>query len=117
QGGIVGTLAYMSPEQVSGGEADARSDVYAIGSILYQILARQLPIDVRTCPLPEAARRIADNEPAPLGSKDRMFRGDIETIVATALEKDPARRYQSPAQLGLDIRHHLNHEPIQARKD
>jgi eukaryotic-like serine/threonine-protein kinase len=92
-GDIVGTLAYMSPEQVrSGREVDARSDVYALGVILYQLLSDTLPIDVRDAPLPEAARRVAEHEPPRLGVIDRAFRGDVETIVATALQKDVTRR-------------------------
>jgi hypothetical protein len=63
----------------------------------------------------EAARVIRDQEPRRLSSLSRMLRGDIETIVAKALEKDPARRYQSASELAADMRRLLRHEPIVAR--
>jgi tetratricopeptide (TPR) repeat protein len=116
-GQLVGTVAYMSPEQVSGDplEVDTRSDVYALGVILYELLSGRLPYDVRREQLPEALRRIRDEEPMPLGSIDRKYRGDIETLVRKAMEKDKSRRYASAADLGADIQHYLNDEPITAR--
>ena len=116
-GQIVGTLAYMSPEQVLADplEVDTRSDVYALGVILYELLSGRLPYQVNQRQLPEAVHTIREEEPASLSSISRDYRGDIETIVRKALEKDKTRRYTSAADLGADIQRYLNDEPIAAR--
>jgi serine/threonine protein kinase len=116
-GQILGTLAYMSPEQVRGepGAIDARCDVHALGVLGYELLAGRPPYEVSGKVVPEAARIIRDEEPSRLSSISRVFRGDIETIFSKALEKEPARRYDSAAALAADIRRFLNDEPIVAR--
>ena len=115
-GQLVGTLAYMSPEQVLADplELDTRSDVYALGVILYELLAKRLPYNLGGN-LHEAVQAIREEDPAPLSSVSRVYRGDIETIVATALSKEKARRYGSAAEMAADIRRHLQDEPIVAR--
>ena len=115
-GKLVGTLAYMSPEQVEGdsSQLDARSDIYALGLILYQLLAGRAPYATGNS-LPEAVRVIREQRPLPLGVVNREFRGDIETIAAKALEKERDRRYATAAALAEDIGRHLAHEPILAR--
>ena len=115
-GQLIGTLAYMSPEQVLGDplQLDTRSDVYALGVILYELLAAQLPYSVSSN-LPDAVQTIREEEPARLSSIDRSYRGDIETMVAKALQKDKTRRYASAADLAADIRRYLHHKPIVAR--
>lgn len=119
-GELIGTLPYMSPEQLAGdpGGIDAQCDVYAIGVLLHELLTGQLPFDVRGRSIADAARIICDEDPVPLSSIRpalRNLRGDIETIVQTAIEKDRTRRYPTAAALAADLRRHLRSEPILAR--
>ncbi|MEW6743705.1 MAG: serine/threonine-protein kinase [Planctomycetota bacterium] len=116
-GRLIGTIPYMSPEQVSGDpqEIDTRSDVYALGVMCYELLAGGFPYDVRHKTIPEAVRIISEEDPTPLSAVNRVFRGDIDTIATKALEKDKERRYQSASDLASDIRRYLRDEPIVAR--
>ena len=116
-GQIIGTLAYMSPEQASGdpSQIDHRSDVYSLGVILFELLTGQLPHMTDNMQLADALSVVRDHDPTRICSLDTRLRGDIDTIIAKALERDPDRRYQSAAELGDDIRRHLADEPILAR--
>jgi WD40 repeat protein/predicted Ser/Thr protein kinase len=116
-GQLLGTPNYMSPEQVTGDPAaiDHRADVYALGVILFELLAHGLPYQLTNRPLAEAARLILEQDAPRLGSINPELRGDVETIVAKALEKDRSRRYASAADLAADLRRWLAHEPILAR--
>ncbi len=115
-GQLIGTLPYMSPEQATGdpNELDVRSDVYALGVIAYELLAGSLPYDLKDKSITEAVRIIREEEAVPLSSVNKVFRGDLQTIVAKALEKDKTRRYPSASALVADIRRFLNDEPISA---
>ena len=115
-GQLLGTLPYMSPEQVTADPSalDTRSDVYALGVILYELLAGKLPYSLSR-QLPEVVHTIQQVDPAPLSQVSREYRGDIETIVAKALEKEKARRYSSAAEMAADIQRFLDDRPITAK--
>ncbi len=116
-GQLLGTLPYMSPEQVQGDvrRIEPRTDIYAIGVLAYELLAGHRPYNLANRSLPEASRIICEEEPATLSRVSRSFRGDIETIIGKALEKDPARRYATAAEMAADLRRYLSNQPIRAR--
>ncbi|MFM9994837.1 MAG: tetratricopeptide repeat protein [Phycisphaerales bacterium] len=117
-GHFVGTIRYMSPEQCAGDAArvDVRADVYALGVVLYELLTGRAPYDLDDSGLLDAARTIRETPAVRPASLDPGLRGDLETILLKALEKEPERRYQSAADLARDLRHTLAREPIEARR-
>ena len=109
---IVGTIPYMSPEQLAPGEdVDVRSDVYSLGVVLYELLSGGRPYEVSSTSISDATRVIREAPPPPLGG---ALRGDIDAIVRKALAKNREHRYASAAALADDIRRHLAHEPVAA---
>ncbi len=116
-GHLVGTLAYMSPEQTRqrSSAIDIRSDVYALGVILYEWLTGQAPYPIRGAAVPDAIRMICEMPPKKPHTVRRELAGDLETIMLKALDKDPERRYQSAFDLAADLERYLANQPISAR--
>lgn len=130
------TPGYAAPEQVHGGAITTATDVYALGVILYELLGGASPYGQdRLTPL-QLARAVLEVEPKRLSDRTggdiepiatarnstperlrRNLRGDLDTIVAKALKKNPAERYAGVQALGDDVRRHLAHLPIAARTD
>jgi serine/threonine protein kinase/tetratricopeptide (TPR) repeat protein len=141
-GQMIGTPAYMSPEQaeMSGLDIDTRSDVYSLGVLLYELLTGTTPLEskklrtagyvemqrlireeepqrpsTRLSSLGEAATLLAGNRGLDVNRLVRLLSGDIDWIVMKALEKDRNRRYATPAMLAEEIERHLAEQPITAR--
>jgi serine/threonine protein kinase/WD40 repeat protein len=117
-GEFMGTFAYAAPEQIAetGSRVDTRSDVYALGMILYRLLTGEHPYDV-SGPVALALERITKQTPEPPSARDRAIDNELDTIVLKAVAKDPARRYQSAGDLQLDIERYLRGEAISAKAD
>ena len=111
-----GSLSNMSPEQAAAKPEliDVRTDVYALGMMLYHILTGQHPYDVASSVL-QVLKNIQDVEPVRPSKIIRKFDPDVEAILLTALAKDRAQRYQSVASLQSDIENWLAGRPISVR--
>src|SRR5262245_46380321 len=138
---MIGTPLYMSPEQaqMSGQDIDTRTDIYALGVLLYELLTGTTPFDharLKTVSFDEIRHIICDEEPARPSTRistlgpaaatvsaqrgsdpqrlSQLFRGELDWIVMKALEKDRSRRYESASAFAADVQHYLHDEPVLA---
>jgi serine/threonine protein kinase len=112
-GDIVGTMRYLAPERFQG-RADARSDVYALGLTLYELLTLRPAFDETD--KNKLIARVMHAEPLRPRQLAPEVPRDLETIVLKAMERDAARRYPTPEELAADLRRFVTGEPIRARR-
>ena len=101
-GEALGTIAFMSPEQARGEELDARSDLFSLGTVLYQMATGKLPFEGKTSALTFDA--ILNRDPLPLQHWNPSLPDELQRIVTKCLEKDPGRRYQHASELCTDLK-------------
>lgn len=118
------TPAYAAPEQLRGEPATTASDIYALGCLLYELLTARRPLATSEAPTLEEMRRVQEttDPAAPSRIADapvpaRRLRGDLDTIVLKALQREPQRRYATAEALAADLRRFLDGRPIAARRD
>lgn len=116
-GQMIGTVQYMAPEQFGPNPDDlnSRTDVYALGVVLYEVLSGVPPYSVSKRALHEASRVVCEQAPAPLRSLDKNIPRDVSAICERCLQKAPRHRYHSAGELAADLGRFLAGQPVRAR--
>lgn len=112
-GAVLGTVPYMSPEQVRGEPVDGRSDIFSLGVVLYEMLSGQQPFASKSAAATASA--ILTHEPPPLARYAKEVPAELERIVGKALRKDPDQRYQTARDLLIDLESLRNELEFQSR--
>ena len=111
---VIGTAQYLSPEQASGNPVDARSDVYSLGCVLYEILTGDPPFTGDT-PIAVAYQHVRE-DPIPPSERHQGISSDLDAVVLKALAKNPENRYQTAAEMRADLVRVYNGERPEAPK-
>ncbi len=114
-GQVIGTLAYMAPEQARGAQLGFAADLFALGAMLYELVCGELPFDVRGRLPIEALRIIADGDCRPPTQFNNALEPDLEAILLTGLAPEPALRFASVEAFADDLERYLAGEPVLAR--
>jgi serine/threonine protein kinase/Tol biopolymer transport system component len=101
-GSIVGTIQYMSPEQIEGKEADARSDIFALGAVLYEMVTGKRAFEGKS--QISVASSILEKDPEPISAAKPMTPPAFEHVVKTCLQKNPEERFQTAHDVRLELR-------------
>jgi WD40 repeat protein/serine/threonine protein kinase len=112
-GDIVGTLRYMAPERFNG-QGDVRSDVYSLGLTLYEMLTLRPAFDETD--RNKLVKQVMHDEPPRPRKINAKVPRDLETVVLKAIARDPAQRYQSPAEMADDLKRFVEDRPVRARR-
>jgi len=100
-GAMLGTVAYMSPEQIRAQDVDVRSDLFSFGAVLYEMAARRIPFDGGSAG--EICSAILRDDPAPVSQFNQRVPAQLETIIRKALQKERHLRYQHASEIGVDL--------------
>ncbi len=111
---IVGTPPYMSPEQARGDAVDKRTDVYALGALLYYVLTEHAPFSGHSPA--ETLMKVLADDPVPPRQHSPGVHADLELVAMKCLEKDKRRRYETAKAFADDLTRHLAGEPVRARR-
>jgi eukaryotic-like serine/threonine-protein kinase len=111
---VIGTAQYLSPEQARGDPVDARSDVYSLGCVLYEILTGEPPF-TGDSPVSVAYQHVRE-DPIPPSERHEGISADLDAVVLKALAKNPENRYQTAAEMRADLVRVHNGEPPEAPK-
>src|SRR4029450_7477478 len=109
QGMVIGTAAYMAPEQAFGIKVDARTDLYAVGVVLSALLPGRVPFEDETSML--VLMKQAYEPPEPLRSVNPALPADVDRLVLKALAKEPAERFQSAEEMTAALKAALGETP------
>src|SRR5207249_2154244 len=102
EGVVVGTIGYMSPEQVRGDVVDPRSDIFSLGCILYEVATHRQPF--RGSSAVETLHKIAYEPPPPMTDAQPPVTAEFQRAIRKSLAKDPEERYQSAKEMAIDLR-------------